>query len=142
MAPNRSQLHQKSIFDLNQAATSFLNQFFITFPCNKKTNDFLMFLHNRHLLIYENFTFDSYLKNPSFWLPKSIKIVPQTYKNWYCFFHWLFCCFSFDFGSVLEGFWDVYGCLLPPTSAVLARKSRGKHRLQQEPSLRNDQFRF
>ena len=68
-----------------------------------------MFLYNRHLLIYDHFTFGSYQTNDPFWLPKSIKIDPQTYKFRYWFFDGFLNRFVFDFGSSLGAIWEVVG---------------------------------
>ena len=73
-----------------------------------------MFLHNQHFPIYDTFTFDSHQKNVRFWLQKSIKIIPQTYKNRCWLINIFFNRFLFNFGSILGGFWEAFGPLLAP----------------------------
>ena len=79
-----------------------------------KTICFLMFLHNQHFPIYDTFTFDSHQKNVQFWLQKSIKIIPRTYKNRCWLINKFFDRFLFNFGSILGGFWEAFGPLLAP----------------------------
>ena len=76
-----------------------------------------MFLYNRHLLVYDQFTFDSYQTNDPFWLPKSIKIDPQTYKFRYSFFDGFLSWFLFDFGSMLGAIWEVFRNILGSKSS-------------------------
>ena len=68
-----------------------------------------MFLHIPHFHICEVFNLDTASKNLKFYTPKSSKIVSQTLKNSFGFFHGLFSCFSIDFSSILGGFWGVFG---------------------------------
>ena len=73
-----------------------------------------MFLHDLHFLSYDTFTFYPYQRNAPFWLPKSIKIDPQTYQNWYWFFYGFFEWFLFNFGSISGGLWEALGLILAP----------------------------
>ena len=68
-----------------------------------------MFLHIPHFHICEVFNLDTALKNLQFYTPKSSKIGSQTLKNSVGFFYCLFSGFSIDFGSILGGFWGVFG---------------------------------
>ena len=67
-----------------------------------------MFLHNQHFQIYGTFTFDSHQTNVRFWLQKSIKIIPQTYKNRCWLINKSFDRFLLNFGSILGGFWGLW----------------------------------
>ena len=68
-----------------------------------------MFLHIPYFHICEVFNLDTALKNLQFYTPKSSRIVSQTVKNSLVFFHCLFSRFSIDFGSILGGFWSIFG---------------------------------
>ena len=85
-----------------------------------------MFLYIRHLLIYDDFTFNSDLKNTPFSIPKSSKIVSPTFKNRPCFFHCFFSGFSIDFGSIWVGFWEALGRLWGSKIQKNAGKTRAK----------------
>ena len=68
-----------------------------------------MFLHIPHFYICEVFNLDAALKNLQFYMPKSSKFVSPILKNSIGFLHGLFSGCSIDFGSILQGFWSVFG---------------------------------
>ena len=71
--------------------------------------------------MYDTFAFDSHLKIGWFWVPTWLKIVLQTYQNWFCLFINFFNGCFFNFNSILEAFRTASGPFLASKSSKAFR---------------------